>query len=70
VKRSGRDEPVEVAIHMCMEAVLGISVNIFISNYKKHYVFVIIFYDSFAIKSEKNRVEQVIPRSRERGRGC
>jgi hypothetical protein len=26
VKRSGRDEPVWVVIHMCMEAMLGISV--------------------------------------------
>jgi hypothetical protein len=25
VKRSGRDEPIQVVIHMCMEAVLGIS---------------------------------------------
>jgi hypothetical protein len=25
VKRSGRDEPVQVVIHMCMEAMLGIS---------------------------------------------
>jgi hypothetical protein len=25
VKRSGRDEPMWVAIHMCMEAMLGIS---------------------------------------------
>jgi hypothetical protein len=70
VKRSGRDEPVGVAIHMYMEAMLGISVNIFTSNYKKHYVFVIISYVSFAIKSEKNRMEQVLPRSGERGRSC
>jgi hypothetical protein len=55
VKRSGRDEPVGAAIHMWMEAMLGISVNIFISNYKKHYAFVIIFYVSFAIKSGWNR---------------
>jgi hypothetical protein len=25
VKRSGREEPIQVAIHMCMEAMLGIS---------------------------------------------
>jgi hypothetical protein len=25
VKRSGRDEPVQIAIHKCMEATLGIS---------------------------------------------
>jgi hypothetical protein len=25
VKRSGRDEPTQVVIHMCMEAILGIS---------------------------------------------
>jgi hypothetical protein len=27
VKRSGRDEPIQVVIHMCMEAMLGISLN-------------------------------------------
>jgi hypothetical protein len=26
MKTSGRDEPIQVAIHMCMEAILGISV--------------------------------------------
>jgi hypothetical protein len=26
VKRTGRDEPIRVAIHKCMEATLGISV--------------------------------------------
>jgi hypothetical protein len=25
VKRSGKDEPIQVVIHMCMEAMLGIS---------------------------------------------
>jgi hypothetical protein len=32
VKRSGRDEPVWGAIHMCMEAMLGISV--YLSSYQ------------------------------------
>jgi hypothetical protein len=27
-KRSGRDEPIKVVIHMCMEAMLGISVQL------------------------------------------
>jgi hypothetical protein len=33
VKKSGRDEPMWVTIHMCMEAMLGISfIAIFILN--------------------------------------
>jgi hypothetical protein len=32
VKRYRRDEPILVVIHMCMEAKLGICVDIFISN--------------------------------------
>jgi hypothetical protein len=32
VKRSGRDEPIWVVIHMCMEAMLGISIYVFSST--------------------------------------
>jgi hypothetical protein len=42
VKRSGRDEPMWVVIHMCIEAMLGI----LISNYQKHHVFLIISYNN------------------------
>jgi hypothetical protein len=31
VKRSGRDEPMWVAIHTCMEATLGISLNSYLN---------------------------------------
>jgi hypothetical protein len=31
-KRSGRDEPMWVAIHMCMEATLGFCLAVFISK--------------------------------------
>jgi hypothetical protein len=30
VKRSGRDEPIHIAMHMCMEAMLGISLHSFL----------------------------------------
>jgi hypothetical protein len=30
VKRSGRDEPIQVVLHMCMEAMLGISLYIYL----------------------------------------
>jgi hypothetical protein len=30
VKRAGRDEPMWVAIHMCMEAMLGISLHTYL----------------------------------------
>jgi hypothetical protein len=44
-KVSGKDEPIWVVIHMCMEAMLGISLYSYpISNYQKHYVFLIIAY--------------------------
>jgi hypothetical protein len=64
VKRSGRDEPMWVAIHMCMEVMLGISLysSIFISNLQKHFVFFIIAYVFSSTKSENKRVEQVLPR--------
>jgi hypothetical protein len=32
VKRSGRDETMWVVIYICMEAMLGISLYLFISN--------------------------------------
>jgi hypothetical protein len=32
VKRSGRDESIQVVIHLCMEAMLGISVELILSQ--------------------------------------
>jgi hypothetical protein len=65
VKKSGRDEPMWVVLHMCIEATLGIS-PVFISNYQNHYVFLITSYVFFSTESESKRAEQVLPRT---GRG-
>jgi hypothetical protein len=64
VKRSGRDEPVWVVIHMCMEAMLGKSlcIAILISNWQKRCVFLIAAYVFSSTKLEK-RAEQVLPGS-------
>jgi hypothetical protein len=53
VKRSGRDEPTWVVIHICMEAMLGISL----------YSYLIISYVFSSTKSENKRAEQVLPGS-------
>jgi hypothetical protein len=36
VKRSGRDEPIQVVIHKCMEAMLGVSLELSISQTSKN----------------------------------
>jgi hypothetical protein len=60
VKRSGRDESVQVAIHMCMEAMLGISLytHLYLQLEKCH-VFLISCYVFSSTKLEK-RAEQVL----------
>jgi hypothetical protein len=59
-----------VAIQMCMEATLGISLySYFYLKLAKHYVFLVISYVFSSTKSENKRVEQVLPGSRLRGRG-
>jgi hypothetical protein len=63
VKRTGRDEPMWVAIHTCMVAMLGISLYICLYlKLKKCYAFLIILFFS-STKSENKRAEQVVPRS-------
>jgi hypothetical protein len=58
VKRSGRDESIWVVIHMCMEAMLGISLYIILmSNYQKHYLFVIIACVFSSTRLEKRGLE-------------
>jgi hypothetical protein len=60
VNRSGRDESMWVAIHMCMEAMLGISLYSYLHfKLAKCFVSLIIFYVFSSTKSEKKRVEQV-----------
>jgi hypothetical protein len=67
VKRSGRDEPIWVVIHMCMEAMLGISLNSNLYlNLAKMLCFFIIAYVFSSTKLKK--AEQVLSGS-EGGRG-
>jgi hypothetical protein len=54
VKRSGRDEQMWFAVHMCMEAMLAISLYSLLVYPKlgKHYVFLIISYVLYSTKLE------------------
>jgi hypothetical protein len=62
VKRSGRDESIRVVIHLCMEAMLAISLyNYLYLKLAKHYVFLLIIYVFSSTKSENKNVEQVLP---------
>jgi hypothetical protein len=63
VKRSGRDEPVWVVIHMRMKAMLGISLySYFYHKLEKHYVFLFILHIFSPTKLENKRAEQALPR--------
>jgi hypothetical protein len=56
VKRSGRNEPKWVAIHMYMEAMLGISLYSYLHlKLQKRYVFLIFSYVFSSTKSENRR---------------
>jgi hypothetical protein len=69
LKRSGRNEPMWIAIHMCMEAMLGICLYSYLyPKLAKNNVFLIISYVFSSTKSEK-RAEQVLPASRGLGSG-
>jgi hypothetical protein len=60
VNRTGRDEPMWVAIHKCMEATVGISLY----NYLYLKLAKIICLSVFSsTKSEKKRAEWVLPGS-------
>jgi hypothetical protein len=57
VKRSGRDESIQVVIHMCMETMLGISLYLKLAKML-----------SFLFSLQQNwRKEQVLPGSQEGG---
>jgi hypothetical protein len=62
VKRSERDESIQVVIHLCMEAILGIFLYSYpYLNQQKRYVFIIVYVYS-STKLER-REEQILPRS-------
>jgi hypothetical protein len=62
VKRSGRDEPIWVAIYMCMEAILGISLHSYPYLKLAKMLCLIITYVLSSTKLEK-RAEQALPGS-------
>jgi hypothetical protein len=63
VKRSDRNEPMWIAIHLCMETMLGISLYSYpYLKEQKCYVFLIISYVFSSTILEK-RAEQVLPGS-------
>jgi hypothetical protein len=66
VKRSGRDEPTQVVIHMCMEAMLGISLYIY--PYLQLAKTLCLSFNTYVFSSTKleKRVEQVLPGSKGR----
>jgi hypothetical protein len=58
VKRSGKDEPMWVAIHMCEEAPLEVSLYSYLYvKLEKSYTFITVFYIFSPMKSEnKGRI--------------
>jgi hypothetical protein len=66
VKRSGKDEPMWVAIHMCMEAPLEVSLYSYLYvKLEKSYTFITVFYIFSSTKSEnKGRTRSAWKRGR------
>jgi hypothetical protein len=61
MRRSGRDEPIQIVIYTCMEAKLGISLYRYsYLKLAKKAIFLIIAYVFSSTKLEK-RAEQVLP---------
>jgi hypothetical protein len=60
VKRSGRDEPMCIAIHKCMEATLGISLYSYLYLKPAKTLFLFMSYVFSSTKSENKRAEQVL----------
>jgi hypothetical protein len=69
VKRSGRNEPIWVAIHKCMEATLGISRYEYLYPKLAKMIFFLISYVFSSTKSDE-RVEWVLPGSKGLGEGA
>jgi hypothetical protein len=64
VKRSGREEAMWVAIHKCIETMLGMSLHSYLYfKLAKTLVFLIISYVFSSTRSENKRAEQVLPGS-------
>jgi hypothetical protein len=63
LKRSGRDEPMRVVIHKCMETMLGISPYCYLYP-KLAKMLCLSYYLMFSPTKSEKRVEQVLPGSR------
>jgi hypothetical protein len=68
VKRSGRDEPIGVVIHLCMEAMLGISLYTHVYLKLTKMLCLSYYLNVFSSTKLEKRAEQVLPGS-ECGRG-
>jgi hypothetical protein len=68
VKKSGRDEPVWIVIHLYTETTQGISLYTYLYlKLAKNAMFFLIFYVFSSTKSENKRMEQVLPGGRGTG---
>jgi hypothetical protein len=70
VKRSGRDEPIWVVIHMCMKTTQGSSLYScpYLKLAKTPFFYYLLWFFFFSsTKSENKRAEQVLPRSQGQG---
>jgi hypothetical protein len=69
VKRPGRYEPILVVIYICMEIAQGISLYSYLHLTLAKMLFFFLSYMVFLQRNLKNKkTEQVLPRSRGRGR--
>jgi hypothetical protein len=66
MKRSSRNKPMWVVVHICMEEYYeSFFIAIFISNYQKCYVFLITSYVFSSTKLENKRAEQILHGSKQ-----
>jgi hypothetical protein len=69
VKRSGREQPIWVVIHICMVTTLGIFLYSYLYLKLAKMLVLIISYVFSSRKLENKRAEQVLPRSGDGGGG-
>jgi hypothetical protein len=63
VKRSGRDEPIWVVIHMCMKAMLGISLYSYLYLKLAKMLYLSYYHLCFSLTKLEKRAEQALPGS-------
>jgi hypothetical protein len=70
VKTSGRDEPMQVVVHMCMEAILRISLYSYLYLKLAKMQFLSYYLLCFSLRKFEKRAEQVLPGSKGRREGA